>query len=673
MLPLITLIFIPLVAAVVLFAMGDKYKAWISAAAITFSAVISSFIAVKALQGNGFEYTYNGGSVFGDVRLVVDALSAWFILLMNFTVITAVLYGLSYMRAYKGMKADLNLHWIGFLMNHSAMLGIYMVQNSLAFLVVWEVMAISAFLLVIFEHWKVETLKAGINYLIQSHVSIVFLMIGFLWIAGDQGTYDFSAITSYSRQATPAAGVLLFVLFFIGFGIKAGFVPFHTWLPYAHPAAPAHISGMMSGVIIKTGIYGILRIILLENTNFLIIGSIVLLASIVSGLYGVMLAIVQHNLKKLLAYHSIENIGIIGMGIGLGVIGVGLENPLIAFAGFAGGLLHVLNHSLFKSLLFYSSGNIYQAIHSLNIDSMGGLIKHMPRTALLFLIAALAICGLPPFNGFVSEFLIYSGLFEAIQTGQFEFTALIILSILGLVLIGGLAILCFTKAFGIIFPGTARKEYKHIPHEADKGKLVPMYLVVALIIAIGLFPGIFIEFLRLPVQQFTGDVFVSGIHPAIISTIQHVTMATWGFVILVVAVWFTRKWITASATRAIGATWGCGYKTSDARLQYTASSFVRNYRKLIEPMLSVTKHKSIIKGIVPEKGHSSTHVYDLLESAIIDRPIRRIKSFIGKFNFLQNGSVQFYVLYGVIFIFIIITFPLVVEAVVFLFELIKHL
>jgi len=673
MLPLFLLIIIPLVAAIVLLSADEKHKALIAAVGITLSAAISSSIAIKALQGNGFEYAYNGGQVFGEVRLAVDALSAWFILLMNFTVITAVFYGRSYMRAYKGMKADLNLHWISYLVNHSAMLGIFMVRNSLAFLVVWEVMAISAFLLVIFEHWKVDTLKAGINYLIQSHVSIVFLMIGFLWIAGVQDSYDFAAITAYCTKATPAAGVLLFVLFFIGFGIKAGFVPFHTWLPYAHPAAPAHISGMMSGVIIKTGIYGIMRIILLENTNFIIIGSIVLLVSIISGLYGVMLAIVQHNLKKLLAYHSIENIGIIGMGIGLGVIGVGLGNPLLAFAGFAGGLLHVLNHSLFKSLLFYGSGNIYQAIHSLNIDSMGGLIKHMPRTAILFLIAALAICGLPPFNGFVSEFLIYLGLFEAIHTGQFEFTALIILSTLGLVLIGGLAILCFTKAFGIIFLGTARNEHKRIPLEADKGKLVPMYLVVALIMAIGLFPGIFIEFLRLPVQQFTGDLFVSGAHSAVISTIQHVTRATWGFVLLVTVIWFVRKWITASAPIANGPTWGCGYKTSDARLQYTASSFVRDYRKLVEPILSVTKHKTLITGIVPEKGHSSTHVYDLLESAIIDRPIRRIKAFIGKFNFLQNGSVQFYVLYGVIFIFIIITFPLLVEAVMFLFELIKQL
>ena len=673
MLPFVLLIFIPLVAAFALVASGERYKAWIAATGVLLSALVSSFIAVQALQGNGFGYTYYGGQIFGDVRITVDALAAWFILLMNFTVLTAVFYGRSYMKAYHGMKANLNLHWISYLVNHSAMLGVYMVHNSLAFLVVWEVMAISAFLLVIFEHWKIETLKAGINYLIQSHVSIVFLMIGFLWISGIQHTYDFSAITDYARQASPAAGILLFVIFFIGFGIKAGFVPFHTWLPYAHPAAPAHISGMMSGVIIKTGIYGIMRVILLENTNFMVIGTIVLVVSIFSGLYGVMLAIVQHNLKRLLAYHSIENIGIIGMGIGLGAIGVGIGNSFLAFAGFAGGLLHVLNHSLFKSLLFYGSGNIYQAIHTLNIDGMGGLMKQMPRTAILFLIAALAICGLPPFNGFVSEFLIYLGLFEAIHSGQFDFTALIIMSALGLVLIGGLAILCFTKAFGIIFLGTARHEYRHHAAEAEPGKLIPMVAVVAMIAAIGLFPQFFIEFLRSPVQQFTGEVFVNGAQLTVSSTIQNLTWATWGFILLVAVIWFARKRLTASSSTVAGPTWGCGYQTSDARLQYTASSFVRNYRKLVEPILSVKKHKSVISGIVPEKGHSSTHVYDLLESALIDHPIRRIKAFIGRFNFLQNGSVQFYVLYGVIFIFIIIAFPLLVDAVVFLFELVKQL
>ena len=180
---------------------------------------------------------------------------------------------------------------------------------------------------------------------------------------------------NYCLSAGKDASMLLFLVFFIGFGIKAGFVPFHTWLPYAHPAAPSHVSGIMSGVIIKTGIYGIMRILLLMPDNKLAIGYIILAVSAISGVYGVMLAIVQHNLKRLLAYHSIENIGIIGMGIGIGAIGSGLNNPFMAFAGYAGALLHTLNHSLFKSLLFYTSGTIYHAAHTLMIDRMGGLIR----------------------------------------------------------------------------------------------------------------------------------------------------------------------------------------------------------------------------------------------------------------------------------------------------------
>ena len=260
----------------------------------------------------------------------------------------------------------------------------------------------SSFIMVIFEYKNPETLKAGLNFLIQSHICILLLTIGLIWVSSHTDSYDFNSISTYSASVSPAISLILYLCFFIGFAIKAGFVPFHTWLPYAHPVAPAHVSGVMSGVMIKLGIFGILRMLILVNQNYLIIGYIILIVSLISGVYGVALAIVQHNLKKLLAYHSIENIGIIGIAIGIGAIGIGTKNPLLAFAGFAGALLHTLNHSLFKSLLFYEAGTIYQTIHTLNIDSMGGLIKKMPQTAILFIIAAMAICGLPPFNGFIS-------------------------------------------------------------------------------------------------------------------------------------------------------------------------------------------------------------------------------------------------------------------------------
>ncbi len=212
----------------------------------------------------------------------------------------------------------------------------------------------------------------------------------------------------------------VFLLFFIGFGIKAGFIPLHTWLPQAHPAAPSHVSGVMSGVMIKMGIYGILRVLMSVQSDLWWIGIIILVVSLISGILGVMMAIVQHDLKRLLAYHSIENIGIIGIGIGLGVIGLATNNAALSLLGFSGGLLHVLNHSLFKSLLFFNAGSVYQAAHSRNIEQLGGLMKRMPYTAIFFLIGSLAICGLPPFNGFISEYLIYLGMFKSLSAANLD-------------------------------------------------------------------------------------------------------------------------------------------------------------------------------------------------------------------------------------------------------------
>ncbi|PKP15449.1 MAG: hypothetical protein CVU06_16565, partial [Bacteroidetes bacterium HGW-Bacteroidetes-22] len=341
-------------------------------------------------------------------------------------------------------------------------------------------------------------------------------------------------------------------------------------------------------------------------------------------------------------------------------------------AGFSGALLHVLNHSLFKSLLFYGSGIVYQATHTLNIDSMGGLIRRLPKTAFLFLLAALAITGLPPFNGFISEFLIYTGLFQAIHSGEFSYTTLYILSVVGLVLIGGLALLCFTKAFGIIFLGEPRSHYHQDSTDPRDGRLIPLYAIAVLIILIGLAPQYFLMALMRPVMQFTGLLALPTSIP-LVNVMQHVSMAVWGFIILTAIIWFIRKRVTRYAPLSKVPTWGCAYPTASPKLQYTASSYVRSYRKLVEAVLMITRHRPHIDTVVPETAHFSTHSYDRLENSIIDIPIRKVKGFIGKFNFLQNGSVQFYVLYGIIFIFIIIAIPLLIEGLVFVYELIKQL
>jgi formate hydrogenlyase subunit 3/multisubunit Na+/H+ antiporter MnhD subunit len=319
------------------------------------NALISSYFAIQSLAGDAISFILPGSFVTGDIPVRIDALSGWFILIINLVFVTGGFYGLFYMKAYREQRNNLTLHSIAFVIQHASLLSICVIQNSFAFLIAWEIMALASFLVIIFEHEHITTIKAGINYLIQAHFSILFLMIGFIWVASKTGSYDFQAITAYSASIPESASFMLFIFFFIAFAIKAGFVPFHTWLPYAHPAAPSHVSGIMSGVIIKIGIFGILRMLLIVKTDLTSVGYLILIVSLVSGLYGVMLAIIQHNLKKLLAYHSIENIGIIGIGIGIGCLGLGNGNQVLATLGLAGALLHTLNHSLFKSLLFYTA------------------------------------------------------------------------------------------------------------------------------------------------------------------------------------------------------------------------------------------------------------------------------------------------------------------------------
>ena len=344
---------IVILAILVILLVNTKAKGIAALAAVLTVSLISSIAAVQALRGYSFELLLSGTLPFGSVLIKIDALSGWFLLTINFTFITGAVYGLGYMKQYMDQKNNIAMHCVAFILAHAALVTICSVQNGMVFLVAWEIMALSAFVLVIFEHRKQSTLRAGINYLVQSHISIVFIMLGFIYVAFKTNSYNFKAIADFSSQQSTLAGTVLFLCFFIGFAIKAGFVPFHTWLPYAHPAAPAHISGIMSGVIIKIGIYGILRMLLLIKADYTTIGYIILFISVISGIYGVMLAIIQHNLKRLLAYHSIENIGIIGIGIGIGCIGLGSTNKWLAILGFSGALLHTLNHSLFKSLLFW--------------------------------------------------------------------------------------------------------------------------------------------------------------------------------------------------------------------------------------------------------------------------------------------------------------------------------
>jgi len=631
--------------------------------ALTAVVILGMTVAIGVFTKGAVDFSYPGSSISGPVHVRVDALSAWFILTICFTFLTGGWYGFEYLKKYRERSTDLALHYAAFLTALTALIDVCVVQNGFVFLVVWEIMALCSFVIVIFEHQKKETLKAGINYLIQSHISVLFLTLGVMWVKIKTGSFDFSAITAFSTSEAALSGLGLFLCFFVGFAIKAGFVPFHTWLPLAHPAAPAHVSGVMSGVIIKIGIYGLLRMLLLIKTDRVTLGYLLVTVSIVTGVYGVMLAIIQHNLKKLLAYHSIENIGIIGMGIGLGCLGMGYGNPMLTICGFGGALLHTTNHSLFKSLLFYGAGNVYRLRHTMDIERMGGLIKRMPHTAWLFLIGALAICGLPPFNGFVSEFFIYVGLFNGLQSNGFLASLFILFAIVALVLIGGLALICFTKAFGIIFLGTSREKLDAEWMPETPLSVIPLYAIAATILGIGVMPFLLTNPLVQSVQLFQpqGIGNTRLLVSPLIDTLTSIGWYSMGFIGLVLLLLGVRYYATRHREVRESETWGCGYTGATNKIQYTASSYIRTFRKLAEPALLVDRDKKEPSGLYPENVSQVTHPRDKIERWLIDRPLELYRAFLHRFAFLQNGNIQAYILYGVVFVALIMLVPLLFE------------
>ncbi len=592
------------------------------------------------------------------IKLIIDPLSAFFIGIINFTVLTASVYAIEYMKMYRNKSAtELSIHYLSFFLLHLSMILVCMIHHGVAFLVVWELMAISSFLLVMFDNEKSSVLKAGINYLIQMHVGALFLIAAFIILNLKTASFDFEALKSYFYQHQ---NLPLFLLFFVGFGIKAGFMPLHTWLPHAHPAAPTHVSAVMSGVMIKLGIYGILRVAMFLQTDLLAIGIIVLVVSMISGIGGVSWAIVQHDLKKLLAYHSIENIGIIGIGMGVGLIGLGLNNPVLALLGFAGAMLHVLNHSLFKSLLFYGAGAVYIKTHTRNIELLGGLIKKIPVTAVLFLIASLAICGLPPFNGFVSEFIIYKGIVSGLNEPSIAIKVLMLVAIISLVLIGGLAVFCFTKAFGVTFLGKSRHVDISGVNELSWVALAPLFLIAAAIVFIGLFPQWAVQPVNFVLASHTFNISGDANMMYALPMIQKIGVACAIFMGLAGLVWLWRFVMTLKKPLSRTETWGCAYNGTISKGQYTATSYAENFTDIAAPVVDVKTqyHALHEEDIFPESRSFETFSEDMMEKKLYGQSVDWLTRAFSRLAVIQTGNTQHYILYAFAMIFLLLMLTL---------------
>lgn len=622
-------------------------------------AVFCSIPAVNVLLNkNILSFKFFLNDLFGMISFKIDALSAFFILVISIMSVLAVFYSNEYLKPYIEKGKNINNNMFFLTMMIAAMLLVVTCQNALFFLIAWEIMSLSSFFLVIFEHEKKEVIKAGIKYLVFMHISVLFIIIAFALSSINANSLDFVAISNSFNDNLQLANIV-FVLSFIGFGIKAGYVPFHNWLPDAHPAAPSHVSAVMSGVMIKTGIYGILRMLTLLPNVDKGLAYFVLIIAVISGLYGVLYAITQRDIKKLLAYCSIENIAIISIGIGIGMLGLSYNAIPVAVLGFSGAILHVLNHSIFKELLFFGAGNIYVKTHTKNMEQLGGLIKKMPVTAFMFLIGSIAICGLPPFNGFISEFLIYMGMIKSFTINNFFCILAVILSLSSLALIGSMAILCFTKAFSIIFLGAPRSEIvEHVNEDVSKKAIMPMAVLVLFIFLIGLFPQYVLNGIFLPVEVLIGAKFEFS--STVMQVMQIISQVSF-FFLLTIGILVYLKYRFSKGKIFEFETWGCGYNKPNNRMQYTGSSYSKPFVVVLRPFFKKIFDVVRPKKLFPTEAHYLSQIDDIEEAYFINPLVKLDEKFLSKFEKLQDGNLQMYIQYGLWFLVLVLVLVFVIK------------
>src|ERR1035437_2901070 len=438
-------------------------------------AILEGCAAILGLlQGTPVRWSIPSGIPLFVYSFSYDALAGFFNLALAVLVAAVAVYSFSYLKEFEGRR---NIGIFGLLF-HLLLLSltiIFTAANAYFFLIGWEVSALAAYGLVTFYHEDPETRRAGLLYVIMAHIDAGCLLLGFALLTQVSGSAEFSSFHAAASRLSASHQAAAFVLFFLGFSIKAGVIPFHIWLPAAHPVAPSNISALLSGIVIKTGIYGMARIFL-DALGVLPAwaGVFVLILGAASAVLGGLYALMEHDLKRLLAYHSIENIGIILMGLGSALIFRTMGHPQLAAVALVAAMFHTLNHAIFKCLLFLGAGSVLHSTGTRNMEKLGGLIRPMPVTAFCFLIGAVAISGLPPLNGFVSEWLTYQSLLAGF--GVTGGLTRILFPIAGsmLALTGALAAACFVKAFAITFLALPRgAESRHV-HEAPRSMLAGM-------------------------------------------------------------------------------------------------------------------------------------------------------------------------------------------------------
>ena len=594
----------------------------LSCGALALAGLAAAAAGILALAGNSRAIlALPIGLPWFSLQVGVDPLAGVFLLLVGALLFATGIYARGYFRdeaRAQALGAFLALFALG-------MLGVPLSQDAFGFMLFWEIMSLASYFLVLHEHARAEVRQAAWVYLVMAHLAGLFVLGAFAALHAAAHSFAFAAMRTAHPSAALAA--LAFLLAALGFGMKAGVMPMHGWLPDAHPAAPSPVSALMSGAMLKIAVFGFVRVVwdlLGPETMRWWEGALVLAAGASSALGGVLWALQQHELKRLLAYHSVENIGVIAIGLGLGMLLAAFGHPQLAALGLVAALYHCVNHALFKGLLFMGAGAVLHATGERMLDRLGGLARRMPKTSALFLLASAAIAALPPLNGFVSEWLTFQTALLAPNLGESLMRVLVPFSASVLALAGALAAACFVKVYGVVFLGRARSEAAAKAHEVDGWMLGGMLVSAIGCVLLGLFPSVFLALLDavprmlvhaslLPGLHARGWLWLTPIAPARASyapLVALVGMLALGLVI------YLRTRPQGKAVRRAPA-WGCGHLVADARMQYTAASFAQPLRRVFA--LVLRPHEVVRRRLAPD----GLHFAEIAHEAHVDDPAVR--------------------------------------------------
>ena len=631
--------------------------------------VMGGLAAVLAiLHGTPVRWSVPSGIPLFAYSFSYDALGGFFSLILAILTIAVSIYSFGYLKEFEGRR---NIGFFGLLF-HLMLLSLTIVftaDNAFLFLIAWEVMALSSYGLVAFYHEQRESRQAGLLYLIMSHADVGCLLLGFGLLMQGSGSAEFASFHTVAAHLSSTRQSAAFVLFFLGFGIKAGVIPFHIWLPAAHPVAPSNVSALLSGIVIKTGIYGMTRIFLDSLGGVPSwAGLAVLIIGVVSAVLGVLYALMEHDLKRLLAYHSIENIGIILMGLGAALIFRVAGHPLLAGIALIAAMFHTLNHAIFKCLLFLGAGSVLHSTGTRNMEEMGGLIRPMPVTAFCFLIGAIAISGLPPLNGFVSEWLTYQSLLAGYGATGGLTRILFPLAGSMLALTGALAAACFVKAFAITFLALPRGEEASHAHEAPRSMLVGMGTLTTVCVALGLGVTWFLPVFNAMTEQLLGQRVVANLitgggfvlsagtpHGGTVST----AIIAVGLLVMALPAMLLVSRATRRFGRKRGPVWDCGLPGLSAENEYTATAFSKALRMIFSVLYKPRREIQAVFDIspyFPKEIRFESEIEPTFEKRLYAPLQEFIFRFSSRMRTIQAGSIHAYLAYIFITLVLLLLF-----------------